>query len=82
MHRRVSRVGLSDGMSLNANQSLRFKLENDIKNRPSVSKFAGSMRASPNASSRRDNEQKSRESIVSAQKSLNQSTDIPPTDVA
>ena len=56
MHRRVSRVGLSDGMSLNANQSLRYKPENDIKNRPSVSKFAGSMRASPNASSRRENE--------------------------
>lgn len=65
-HKRVSRVGLNDGMSLTANQSLREKIENDIKNRPSVSKFAGSVKESPNASSRVEIEHKSRESIASA----------------
>ena len=66
MHRRVSRVGLGEGVSLSANQSLREKLENDIKARPSVSKFAtGSIRASPHGGSRRGIDQKSAGSAFS-----------------
>ena len=75
MHRRVSRVGLGEGVSLSANQSLRDKLENDIKSRPSVSKFAsgaGSIRASPHGKSRQSIDQKSGGSAFSNRKSVNQ----------
>ena len=78
-HKRVSRIITEDRVSMTANQSLRDKLENDIRNRQPLSKFVPDDYSSQRKSGGHNSQRKS--TAKASPHQMSEVSSIQPTDM-